>query len=121
MPTITLYRPVGPTELQLIADSAWTRFPPRLPEQPIFYPVMNLDYADQITRQWNVPQFGAGYVTGFDVDEAYVGKFEVRQVGGAEHTELWVPAEELETFNAHIRGPIRVVRSYPRTGVPRAG
>ena len=119
MPTVTLYRPVGPAELQLVAESAWTRFPPRLPEQPIFYPVLTLEYADQITRQWNVPQFGAGHVTEFEVDAEYLGQFEVRQVGGAEHRELWVPAEELDAFNAHIRGPIRVVRSYPPKSGPR--
>jgi hypothetical protein len=109
---VTLYRPVGPVELKLIEESAWTRFPPRLPEQPIFYPVLTLEYADQITRQWNVREFGSGHVTEFDVDASYLGKFEIKQVGGPEHTELWVPAEELATFNAHIRGPIRVVRSY---------
>lgn len=114
MPILTLYRPVGPAELNLIAESGWARFPPRLPEQPIFYPVLTLEYADQITRQWNVLQDGAGYVTEFDIDRAYLGQFEVRQVGGAEHREYWIPAEELDTFNAHIRGPIRVVRSYRR-------
>lgn len=118
MPIVALYRPVGPAELELIAESAWTTFPPRLPEQPIFYPVLNLEYADQITRQWNVPQYGAGHVTEFDVDAAYIGRFEVKQVGGSVHRELWIPAGELATFNAHIQGPIRVVRSYPRRSEP---
>lgn len=34
-----LFRPVGPRELALIASSGYQAFPPRLPEQPIFYPV----------------------------------------------------------------------------------
>jgi ADP-ribosylglycohydrolase len=38
--TVTLYRPVGPKELGLIRASGWRAFPPRLPEQPIFYPVL---------------------------------------------------------------------------------
>jgi len=34
-----LYRPVGLNELASIWDSGCREFPPRLPEQPIFYPV----------------------------------------------------------------------------------
>ena len=34
--TTTLYRPIGQKELDLIAESGFTKFPPRLPEQPIF-------------------------------------------------------------------------------------
>ncbi len=45
MRTTTLWRPVGPEELALLEESGWTRWPPRLPEQPIFYPVLNRDYA----------------------------------------------------------------------------
>jgi hypothetical protein len=45
MQTTILYRPAGPKELALIAASGCRRFPPRLPEQPIFYPVLNEDYA----------------------------------------------------------------------------
>src|SRR5262249_39831675 len=110
--TRTLYRPVGPAELELIAASGWKAFPPRLPDQPIFYPVLNEQYAAQIAEQWNVPQTGAGYVTEFDVDAEYLSRFEVRQVGGREHVELWVPAEDLATFNEHIVGAIRVVRTF---------
>jgi hypothetical protein len=110
--TTTLYRPVGPAELALIAASGWKAFPPRLPEQPIFYPVLNEEYAAQIAERWNVRDSGAGYVTAFEVDADYVARFEVHQVGGCEHLELWVPAEELATFNEHIVGAIRVVRTY---------
>lgn len=112
MGTTTLYRPVGPAELELIAAAGWRGFPPRLPEQPIFYPVLSEQYAAQIAERWNVREGGAGYVTAFDVDAEYVAKFEVRRVGGPEHLELWVPAEELATFNRHIVGVIRVVREY---------
>jgi len=114
-PTRTLYRPVGRAELELIAASGWTAFPPRLPEQPIFYPVLNEQYAAQIAEQWNVPESGAGYVTAFEVDAEYLARFEVRQVGGREHLELWVPAEDLGTFNEHIVGTIRVVRRFEAT------
>ncbi|GEP43839.1 hypothetical protein [Brevifollis gellanilyticus] len=111
--TITLYRPVGPKELALIEQSGWKAFPPRLPEQPIFYPVMNEDYAIQIARDWNVPASGSGFVTCFEVDAAYLSRFTEQVVGGSMHRELWVPAEELEEFNQHIHGLIEVTQSFP--------
>ena len=43
--TITLWRPTGPEELALVRASGWREWPPRLPGQPIFYPVLNEDYA----------------------------------------------------------------------------
>ena len=43
-----MYRPVGPKELELIAAAGYREFPPRLPEQPIFYPVLNEEYARQM-------------------------------------------------------------------------
>lgn len=108
-----LYRPVGPKELDLIAASGYAAFPPRLPEQPIFYPVLNFAYAEQIARDWNAttPPY-AGYVTRFEIDPSYAERFEVHTVGGKIHQELWVPAEELNEFNRHISGKIEVVASY---------
>lgn len=52
--TITLCRPVGPEELALIRDSGFRRFPPRLPQQSILYPVLTEAYAAKIARDWNV-------------------------------------------------------------------
>ena len=48
-----LYRPVGEAEMRLIAESGYTAFPPRLPEQPIFYPVLDEQYACDIAEKWN--------------------------------------------------------------------
>lgn len=107
-----LYRPVGPKELALIEQSGWKKFPPRLPEQPIFYPVMNEEYAVQIARDWNVPASGSGFVTKFAVKTDYVNKFGVQNVGGEIHNELWVPAEELEEFNSNIVGLIEVTKEF---------
>lgn len=112
METTTLYRPVSKKELDRIAESGWKKFPPRLMEQPIFYPVMNIEYARQITVEWNLPAYGNGYVTKFEVNADYLSKFKVENVGGAMHNELWVPAEELEEFNNNIVGLIEVVESY---------
>lgn len=113
MNTTTLYRPVGPRELALIEAAEWKAFPPRLPDQPIFYPVLNEDYAIQIARDWNVPASGSGYVTRFDVDSDYLKRFEAQCVGGREHLELWVPAEELAEFNNHIIGTIQITQRFP--------
>src|SRR5712664_1662062 len=91
METVTLYRPVGPKELKLIKDSGWREFPPRLPEQPIFYPVTNHAYATQIAQDWNVKASGAGFVTRFAMDASYLSRFPVQTVGGSVHTEYWIP------------------------------
>jgi len=110
--TVALYRPVGPEELKLIIESGWKKFPPRLEWQPIFYPVLNEEYAIQIARDWNVDASGSGHVTKFNVDGDYVKKFDVQNVGGTIHEELWVPAEELEEFNNHIIGLIEVTKEF---------
>jgi hypothetical protein len=57
METVTLYGPVEP-ELRLIRESGWKRFPARLPDQPIFYPATNEQYATQIARDWNGTDLG---------------------------------------------------------------
>ncbi|HVY66631.1 MAG TPA: hypothetical protein VHH11_17550 [Gammaproteobacteria bacterium] len=112
MSVTTLYRPVGPKELELIELSQWRRFPPRLPEQPIFYPVLNREYARQIARDWNVRESGAGFVTRFAVDAQFLSRYAVQTVGGSIHKELWVPAGDLEEFNDHIVGTIEVVDTF---------
>jgi hypothetical protein len=115
MHTLVLYRPVGQAELDLIAASGYRAFPPRLPFQPIFYPVLNQPYAEQIARDWNTrdPASGfVGYVTRFEVERPFVDRYEVQTVGARQHQELWVPAEELEEFNSHIVGIIEVVAKF---------
>lgn len=109
-----LYRPVGIKELELIAKSGYQKFPPRLPEQPIFYPVLHFAYAEQIARDWNSKSGDyAGFVTRFEVEDAYLSQFEVHTVGRRGlHEELWVPAEELGEFNRHIVGKIAIEAAY---------
>jgi hypothetical protein len=112
--TTVLYRPTGPEELALVRESGFKAWPPRLPDQPIFYPVTNEEYAVEIARDWNVPASGSGYVTRFRVRTAFMSKYPVQQVGAAHHTEWWVPAEELEDLNRNIVGAIEVVREFTR-------
>ncbi|KQM86246.1 ADP-ribosylation/crystallin J1 [Sphingomonas sp. Leaf23] len=110
--TMTLWRPVGPAELRLIADSGMSAFPPRLPEQPIFYPVVTEEYAVKIARDWNVRESGSGYVTRFEVLRAYLARYPVQDAGGKAHREYWIPAEEMDAFNAAIVGRIEVTHEF---------
>jgi hypothetical protein len=110
--TVTLYRPTGPEELLLVESSGFKRWPPRLPEQPIFYPVTNEQYAIEIARDWNVPASGQGFVTRFDVLKTFMDRYPIQQVGGVHHTEWWVPAEELDELNNHIVGLIEVTQRF---------
>ena len=80
---VMLWRPVGPQELELIAAADYRAFPPRRPEQPIFYPVLTEEYAIQIARDWNAPQSGAGFVTRFSLPAAFLAGYEIHQVGGS--------------------------------------
>jgi hypothetical protein len=112
---VLLYRPVGVNELVLIKANGYRAFPPRLAGQPIFYPVLTREYAVTIARDWNTKDAAsgfAGFVTEFEIDDAYAGRFPVHQVGASMHRELWIPAEELAEFNRHIVRTIRVVESF---------
>jgi hypothetical protein len=111
--TITLWRPVGPNELALIRDLNMRGFPARLPDQPIFYPVLSEDYAVTIARDWNVPRSGSGFVTKFDVRKDFLDRYAVQEAGGRAHLEYWIPAEDLDQFNAAIVGSIEVTKSFP--------
>src|SRR5580693_463077 len=104
--SVTLYRPTGEREMALIRESGWRAFPPRLPEQPIFYPVLNEAYATQIARDWNTRDGGIGSVLRFEVESNYISKFPVQVAGSRVHREYWVPADELDTFNRQIVGTI---------------
>lgn len=110
--TTTLFRPVGPEELELIRRSGFRAFPPRLPEQPIFYPVLTEDYAVKIARDWNVRASGAGYVTRFEVRSSFLADCKVQTAGGLAHREYWIPAEDLDAFNAAIVGSIEIVAAF---------
>jgi len=112
---VTLYRPVGLYELALIWDSGMREFPPRLPHQPIFYPVLTLEYATRIARDWNSRDEASGFVgfvTQFEVPKSYLARFEPQTVGSSEHVEYWIPAGELVAFNSSIQGKIVVLSGY---------
>jgi hypothetical protein len=112
---VDLWRPVGPEELELIRQSDMRAFPPRLPEQPIFYPVLTEEYAIKIARDWNVPASGSGYVTHFRVKKCYLDRYRLQHAGGRAHQEYWIPAENLDEFNAAIVGVIEVTAEFKRS------
>jgi hypothetical protein len=109
MDTVTLYRPVGQMELDLIKSTGFKCFPPRLPEQPIFYPVCNEQYAIQIASRWNTKNNQVGYVTRFKIRKDFLENYDVKIVGSKIHVEYWIPAEDLDDFNNAIVGDIEVI------------
>src|SRR5262245_38691458 len=111
--TVTLWRPVGPKELRLIEEAGMRAFPTRLPEQPIFYPVLSEEYAVKIARDWNVPASGSGYVTRFRIKRSFLDRYTVQDAGGERHQEYWIPAEDLPAFNAALIGEIEIVATFP--------
>ena len=112
MSTVVLFRPTGPKEIALVAASGYRAWPRRLPEQPIFYPVTNEQYAVEIARDWNVKSDGGGFVTRFEVKAEFMARYPIQRVGGAHHTEWWVPAEDLEELNRNIVGKIEVIQEF---------
>lgn len=113
--TTLLWRPVGQAELELIEASGWRAFPPRLAHQPIFYPVANEEYAVQIARDWNAKDAASGYVgyvTRFRVRSDFLARYPMETAGARRHQEHWIPAEEMDAFNAAIVGPIEVVARF---------
>ena len=110
---VVMYRPTGPEENQLVADSDFTEWPPRLAGQPIFYPVTNETYAREITEQWNIRDSGVGYVFRFLVKRSFVDSYSLEKVGGKNHTEWWIPAEKMSELNDSIVGKIEMIGRYP--------
>jgi hypothetical protein len=46
------------------------------------------------------------------VRTAFLKHYEVHTVGGSEHQEYWIPAEDLAAFNQNIGDQIEVVAEF---------
>ena len=106
----TVYRPVGHGELEFVRANGFREFPPRLPGQPFFYPVLNEEYAIQIARDWNTrDEFSgfAGYVLRSRVRTNFLSGYQQHIVGDTHHAEYWIPAADLLRLNENIVGTIR--------------
>ena len=112
MDTVVLFRPTGPKEIAIVAANGFKRWPPRFPNQPIFYPVTNENYARKIALDWNVKSDGASYVTRFEVDKTFMDRYPIQNVGAGDHTEWWIPAEDLEEMNDNIVGLIEIIAEF---------
>ena len=113
--TTTLYRPVGQAELGLIRASGFREFPPRLPEQAFFYPVLNQEYATQIARDWNTKDERsgfAGFVLRFKVRSEFLRGYVVHVVGNSTHQEYWIPAADLPRMNSDTIGEIEIIAEF---------
>ena len=51
-------------------------------------------------------------MTRFEVERDYLDRYEVQQAGGQTILEYWIPAEDLDEFNAHIVGLIEVIAEF---------
>ncbi|MEN8671348.1 MULTISPECIES: hypothetical protein [unclassified Ketobacter] len=109
MVTTTLFRPVGPGQLQAVLECDCRRFPARRPNQKFFYPLLHECFARRIAWQWHVLRSGVGYITAFEVITDYLQTLPVFTLGGPEHREYRIPAAQLEAFNDQIVGRIHVV------------
>jgi hypothetical protein len=101
--------------MDLIRAKRFREFPPRLPEQPIFYPVLTEEYATQIARDWNTKDERSGfvgYVLRFKVRTEFLRQYDVHVVGGSGHREYWIPAEDLPAWNANVVGEIEIVSEF---------
>lgn len=80
--------------------------------------MLNESYARQIARDWNAKHSveRVGYVTRFSVRSEFLERYEVQVVGGREHREYWIPAEQLEEFNKNIVGEIDIIAEYRGAG-----
>jgi hypothetical protein len=110
--TVTMYRPIGPLELQLVSESGFRRWPPRIPEQPIFYAITNERHAIEIATRWNVKDSGIGYIAKFAVRSEFVERYVIQEIGEAHQAEWWIPEEDLEELNDNIVGLIEVIGEY---------
>lgn len=117
--TVALYRSVGPGQLKCIVESGWKKFPPRLHWQPYFYPMLHESFAHKIASQWNVKQSGAGYVVRFNVKKSYVERLPIYIIGGPEHKEYRIAADELAGLNESIVGDIELMATYDSQPEPK--
>jgi hypothetical protein len=124
MELTVLYRPVGQRQYELVEAMGFRRFPPRLPEQPFFYPVANEEYATQIAREWNARGEASGWighVFRFRVRSEFLRDYPVRTVGSALHQEYWIPADQMDLFNDQIDGLIEPIACFRGDQAVRLG
>ncbi|MGB1251114.1 MAG: hypothetical protein ACPG8W_10900 [Candidatus Promineifilaceae bacterium] len=110
-----LYRPMGQAEYDLVEQTGFKAWPPRLPEQPIFYPVTNEAYAAEIAQRWNTTDAengNVGYVSRFRVSNSFLDRYDIQTVGARHHTEYWIPADDLPQLNANIVGQIEITQKF---------
>ncbi|MBV1920438.1 MAG: ADP-ribosylation/crystallin J1 [Pseudomonadales bacterium] len=108
----TLYRPVGPGQLQCIIESGWARFPERKARQRYFYPMLHESFAKRVAGDWNVRNSGVGYVTRFKVKRTFLEYYPIYMVGGPEHREYRIDAKRLAQLNNNIVGKIEVIAVF---------
>jgi hypothetical protein len=85
------------------------------------HPVLSEDYAVKITRNWNVPGSGAGYVARFEVLKSFIDGYRIEEAGGRAHREYWIPAADMDALNAAIVATIELVAAFGEGTDPKKG
>lgn len=109
---ITLYKPLTPQQLAVVITSGWRTFVPEFPEQTHFFAKLHQRYAELIARMWCVSQYSAGYVAVFEVEDWFIGQYDIVTIAYEEHREYQIPIEDLDSLNRHIVGPIDVISAF---------
>lgn len=76
---------------------------------------MYVGYSEQIAKQWNARQYSAGYAVGFTMPGTFMDRYETQTIAYEEHREYKIPVAELDVFNSHIQGRIRVAAAFAET------
>jgi hypothetical protein len=104
---VTLFRAVGPAELELIRATGGSAFPKRVHHEPILTLTPSEEVARREARSWNVEDQRVGYVVRFEVDAGWLARYPVQDPDGA--PQHWIPNEEIAALNDRILTPIQVV------------
>ncbi|MET7835275.1 ADP-ribosylation/crystallin J1 [Micromonospora sediminicola] len=109
--TTVQWRPLGQQELGLIREAGGRRWPALPPDQTHFFPMLDEGFAIRAAQNWNL--FGpVRYVARFHVETGFLGRYSTRSFGGSAAPMLWVAAEDLDEFNAHIVGSIEIIHEF---------
>ncbi|WP_163832084.1 hypothetical protein [Spartinivicinus ruber] len=112
MKTTALFRPIGPEQFEALKNLGFSQIPSHVFGQKFFYPLLHESFAKQIAQEWYLPKHGQAYVIRLEIASSYLEQFEVKRIGGPEHTEYRIPIEEQTNFSRELVGNIEIVAEY---------
>ena len=107
-----LYKSLTPAQFAGVIQSDWRELAAESPDQKMFYPKLNRQYAEMVARMLNLAHYNAAYVVKFNVNALFLARYEIQTVAYDEHQEYKIPIEDLPLLNCHIVGIIEVVSAF---------